>query len=125
MRRARPSTETVTFTFAGAAPGLHACTCSEASVLPQRASDRHVLTMRSCACEEAAQRLAARLGSSDAALQRYAAAAAAPAASDWEAGEGAKRQPRFAAGSPDNPIMLSEVKVGVFFSYIGCQVTGS
>ena len=63
------------------------------------------------ACEDEARRLAARLGSSDAALQRFAAAATAPAAADREARKGAKRQPRFAAGSPDNPIMLSQVKV--------------
>lgn len=80
--------------------GKHSCP----SVL-----DLYYLAMRSCACEDVAQRLASKLGSSDAALQRFAAAA--PAAQDREACSGAKQPPRFAAGSPDNPIMLSEVKV--------------
>ena len=84
--------------------------CSEASNSPS-VLDLCYLAMRSCACEDMAQRLASKLGSSDAAVQRFAAAAAAPAPEDREARKGAKRPPRFAAGSPDNPIMLSEVKV--------------
>lgn len=67
----------------------------------------------SAACELAARRLAAKLGTADAAMGRFAAAQATAPKTAAKEGPSKREQTAevYAAGSEDNPIMLSQVKV--------------
>lgn len=65
---------------------------------------------RSCACELVAQRLAARLGTPEAALERFGASQSSPLQTSAPT-EPDQASSLYAAGSDDNPIMLSNVKV--------------
>ena len=63
----------------------------------------------SSSCELAARRLASRLGSAEAAMERFAAGtpqAKAPARKKVD-----EAASTYAAGADDNPIMLAQVKV--------------
>ncbi len=68
----------------------------------------------SSACELAAQRLAARLGPPEAALVRFGVTQATSSGTGIlraTASDPDQAAPMYAAGSDDNPIMLSQVKV--------------
>lgn len=65
---------------------------------------------RSSACELAAQRLAARLGTPEAALERFGSSQASPSQTSAPTTSD-QASSLYAAGNDDNPIMLSNVKV--------------
>ncbi len=66
-----------------------------------------VLFPCSSACELAARKLASRLGSADAAMDRFAAGSEQPVKPKTQD----KPTSTYAAGAADNPIMLAQVKV--------------
>jgi hypothetical protein len=68
--------------------------------------------VRSSSCELAAQRLAVKLGSAEAALDRFADSQAPPGPDlQSQKPAAAASAPVYAAGAADMPIMLSKVKV--------------